>query len=136
MSLISNSVFWFHALIKIFVLFSLLITLKGKISDFLSFPKVVIFNFFDFAFLHKYLKNLSSRLSIIVPFSVIVSIISAFAFAISSIFVKFSIWASPIFVIIPICGWINLVSFLISPALSSCPLQKHHTYRLYLNLIN
>ena len=73
-----------------------------KISAFLFFPKEIIFKFLNFAFFSKKLKNLSSRFNINVPPSIILLIISPFAFAIPVRFLKFSIWASPIFVIIPI----------------------------------
>ena len=72
--------------------------------SFLLIPKETIFNFFIFAFFSKYLKNLSSRFKIIVPPLFNIIIISPFASAIPFKFLKFSICASPIFVIIPICG--------------------------------
>ena len=51
----------------------------------------------------------------IVPSSSIFSIISDLASAIPLIFLKFSKWASPIFVITPICGFTSLDNYIGDP---------------------
>ena len=81
-------------LTKIFEVSFLLIIFFKQISDFLFFPKVVTLKLLYFAFLNKYLKNLSSLFKIILPPGTIFSIISDLASAIPLMSLKFSKCAS------------------------------------------
>ena len=64
----------------------------------------------------------------------IFSMISDLALAISLIFVKFSMCASPIFVIIPICGLINFVKLRDYQELPYVIGNKEKFKNLYINL--
>ena len=94
----------FFTLTAILFKFLCLMIFNKRISEFLDFPNVTTFIFFLLALLFKKLKNLLSLFNTIVPLIWILSIISLFAFAMPLIFLKFSICASAIFVIIAMFG--------------------------------
>ena len=88
---------------------------ENTVIDVVLKDKTLIF--LVFAIFEKKLKYLSSLFRIRNPFLVIFSIISDLAFAIPFKLLKFSMCASPILVITPICGLTKLERFRISPGL-------------------